>query len=59
MQRSSEAIWSTIGCETSLSPERVDPGRTMDEGDVYGIIAHALDIETANGKRYPGVVRRA
>lgn len=29
----------------------------MSEADVYGIIAHAFDIDVAGGKKYPGVVR--
>lgn len=36
---------------------RPDPNRKMSERDVYGIIAHALDIALPSGLRYPGVVR--
>jgi hypothetical protein len=36
---------------------RPDPNRKMSERDVYGIIAHALDIAVPSGLRYPGLVR--
>jgi hypothetical protein len=29
----------------------------MTEADVYGIIAHALDLDSPASKRYAGVVR--
>jgi hypothetical protein len=34
-----------------------DPQKKMSERDVYGIIAHAFDIDVPNGLKYPGVVR--
>lgn len=34
-----------------------DPQKKMSERDVYGIIAHAFDIEVPNGLKYPGLVR--
>lgn len=36
-----------------------DPKRQMNEGDIYGILAHALDVEAPGVRRYPGVVRAA
>jgi hypothetical protein len=33
------------------------PDKVMGESDVYGIIAHALDLEAPAAKRFPGVVR--
>jgi hypothetical protein len=33
------------------------PGTLMNESDVYGIIAHALDLDSPSSRRYPGVVR--
>ncbi len=47
-------------CKTyGFDPEtgKAQPSLQMTEADVYGIIAHALDLESPASKRYPGVVR--
>lgn len=47
------------GLTYGFDPEsgRPDPQRLMTEADVYGILAHALDIEVPGLPRYPSVVR--
>jgi hypothetical protein len=36
---------------------KADPNLVNNEADVYGVIAHALDLDSPATKRYPGLVR--
>jgi hypothetical protein len=40
-----------------VSTGQPDPSVTFNEGDIYGIIAQALDIEYAGRKDYAHIVR--
>jgi hypothetical protein len=57
------AVYGGVDASTGLTygfdPQtgKADRGKKQFESDVYGIIAHALDIEVADGRRFPGVVR--
>lgn len=58
------AVYGGVDPSTGLTygfdPEsgRPDTKRLMGEADVYGILAHALDIEVPGLPRYPSVVRK-
>jgi hypothetical protein len=49
----------TTGLTYGFDPDTgvADKSRKMTEADVYGIIAHAFDIDVPGGRKYPGVVR--
>jgi hypothetical protein len=47
----------TYGCDPVTGQPTA--GKHFDESDVYGIIAHALDLESPSTSKYPAIVRGA